>query len=89
MGQAHFQIARGGLVVANGVLGSSLTPFALEPGDYSVSAWGTSGAILATPRPLPPGCDLDLSLAAGGDVAFYADWQHRDCTWKAGEFPFD
>ncbi|MEP7378916.1 MAG: hypothetical protein ABI725_05070 [Chloroflexota bacterium] len=88
-GEAHFLLTRSGFVLANGVLNSSSSPFALEPGDYSLTAWGNSGAILASPRPLAE-CSLDFSLAAGDDVTYYADWPHRgDCTWKQGAWPFN
>jgi hypothetical protein len=87
-GQAHFQVARAGFVIATGVLDSSLTPFALEPGDYEIRAWGNSGAITHPPQPASS-CVMQLSLAAGDDVAYYADWPRRsDCTWKAGSWPF-
>ncbi|MEO8625865.1 MAG: hypothetical protein ABI452_04120 [Candidatus Limnocylindrales bacterium] len=89
-GWAMFRLTNGTSVIATGELNSSLAPWALEPGDYSVATWAESGAILATPRPSPAQCSLDFSLAAGDDVTYYADWPHRgDCTWKEGSWPFN
>ena len=88
LGQARFWVSAEGAVVAHGRLDSSLAPLALEPGDYTVLALGDTGAIMASPK--LPQCSLDLSVAAGDNVAFYADWPGgADCTWKEGEWPFN
>lgn len=82
----RFGIKLGDLVIAQGLLDSSLSPFALAPGDYTVSSGVETGAILTH----YPSCDGSLSLGAGDDVAFYADWPLRgDCTWKEGAWPFE
>ena len=82
----RFTIGNDSTILADGDLGSSATPLSLVPGDYLVHA------LIATPQANPvagPTCDLPLTLAAGDDVSFYAQFPSQgDCVWKAGSlFP--
>jgi len=86
VGTAAFTISKGTTVVMAGDLGAQLAPLNLEAGDYTVHAF------IDTPQANPvagPTCDLEMSVAAGDDVAFYADFAGSgDCSWKAGSlFP--
>jgi hypothetical protein len=81
----RFAINHGDDVVAQGMLNSSTTPLALEPGDYNVHAWLVSGAITVGHSL----CDLQLSVDAEADIAYYAQFSIRHgCTWKEGTWPF-
>jgi hypothetical protein len=80
---AHFSISAADQILAQGNLESSSAPFALEPGDYMLTAWAASGAITDPPQNIH--CEADLSLAAGDDVAYYADWPGGgECRWVEG-----
>lgn len=78
----RFTVSAGTTIVAAGDLDSSSTPLALVAGDYTVHAF------IASPEANPvagPTCDQPLTVAAGDDVAYYADFSGSgDCTWKAG-----
>lgn len=86
IGSTNFDVVVGGRIVAQGVLSSALAPLTLASGEYTIHAWAIGGG--ASP-PTNLACDLALSLAAGDDVAYYADWASGgDCTWKEGSlFP--
>jgi hypothetical protein len=87
---AHFSIAAGDQILAQGLLDSSSTPFALEPGDYVLNAWSASGAITDPPNLGRLSCDTPISLASGDHLAYYADWPGgAACIWKMGEWPFN
>jgi hypothetical protein len=87
MFQDYFSIKVDERLIAQGFLGSSLTPFALAPGIYTVHAWSGTGAI--THPPTGPECDLELTLEGGDDVSHYARWPGgADCVWKQGS-PFE
>jgi hypothetical protein len=82
----RFTVAAGTTVVVEGDLGSSSTPLALSAGDYAVHAF------IATQQANPvagPTCDMPLTVAAGDDVAYFADFSGSgDCAWQAGSlFP--
>ncbi|MEA2678187.1 MAG: hypothetical protein QOJ81_2328 [Chloroflexota bacterium] len=86
--QPHFSITVDERVVVQGLLDSSSSPLALSPGDYTVKAWAASGAIQSPPD--FPECALELTVAAGDDLAWYADFEGAGaCTWKQGEWPFN
>jgi hypothetical protein len=83
----RFTLGVDSTVVAEDVLGSGSTPLSLLAGDYVVHAF------IATQQANPvagPTCNLPLTVAAGDDLAFYAQFPTQgDCSWKAGSlFPF-
>ena len=82
---ALFSIKLDDRLIADGQLGSSSAPFALQPGEYVLHASVPSGAILASPIPAGK-CSVSISVAAGDDVSYYADWPSpiNDCRWKEG-----
>jgi hypothetical protein len=84
-GQFRFAINLGDVVIANGSLDSSLRPLAMQPGDYTVFANVDGNAIVHDPLP----CEMSLSLNAGADVAYFAQFERPSgCTWKEGSlFP--
>jgi hypothetical protein len=84
--QFLYGISIGPDVIAGGALDSSTPPLVLEPGDYIVHGSVNSGAIVQDPLP----CELPLSLEAGADVAYYAQFDRPSgCTWQIGEWPFN
>ena len=83
----YFALHAGDRLIAQDFLSSSLTPFALVPGDYTIHAWSPTGAI--TDPPTGPKCDLEVSLAADDDLSYFARWPGGgDCIWKEGAWPF-
>ncbi len=82
-----FTVGNADGTVAQGWLDSSSTPMAIEPADYTVHGFiGPQGRDPVFGRT----CNLQLTLAVGDDVAYYADWPERgDCTWKEGAWPFN
>lgn len=69
-------------------LGSTSTPLVLPAGDYTARVFLVDNA--GKPKGNQSLCDLPISLAAGDDVAYYADFDASGtCTWKPGSFPFN
>jgi hypothetical protein len=87
VGNPVFTLSVGTEVRIAGDLGAGTEPILLDAGDYKVHAF------INTPQANPvagPTCDLDLTVAAGDDVSYFANFSagSGDCTWVSGSlFP--
>ncbi len=84
--RVHFSVQRAGTDILTGVIeidqfAGSVLPAALEPGDYGLRAWYTSGSDgTGTPTDV---CDTTITIGSGDEIALTATWPPKQgsCTF--------